>query len=202
MAIVTILSLCFVRSPSNPHEPSSGGWYIKLALACKVVQDGTQSACALSRFLEGPSIIRTDAPHCMLTSWVFWSISADVIRGVRGPLRMHPRFLKANEEAGALCVDSVRGGRPPGALGGIQIQGTRTETSGVAEISSTCAPTTCRRSARDFNEHRLRRAVACSTVDCVSKLPSNTFSACVSHLNVSCAELLSSRGVVKHVDAT
>ena len=36
----------------------------------------------------------------------------------------------------------------------------------------------------------------------VQSAPSNTFSAWFSHLNVSCAELLSSRGVVKHIDAT
>ena len=58
--------------------------------------DSKKSACALQTVVcglvqvpwrhkvvspKGPSIIRTDAPLCMLTSWVYWSISADVTRG-------------------------------------------------------------------------------------------------------------------------
>ena len=81
-----------------------------------------------------------------------------------------------------LCV---RGGRPPGARGVIQILGAGNKTYGVAEISSTCAPTTWPRSVRRvrlcahglseigprfYDKHRLCRAVACSTLDCVSNL--------------------------------
>ena len=100
----------------------------------------------LSRLPEGPSIVSTDAPHCTLTSWVCWSISADVTRGaedlcecirdlvevlsqvsvstsvrdvsVQDQISPAPQVLEANVEAGAFVwtVYEVTDRRAPGAV--------------------------------------------------------------------------------------
>ena len=147
------------------------------AVVCGLGTGSIASQSCLSRFRTGPSIKGTDAPHCMLTSWVFWSISADVTRGARGPLRMHSRFLKANEEAGAFVWTVVRGGRPLGARGGFQNTGHKDETYGVAETSSTrpvraCAPTALPRLVRRVRTRlgRDRPAISIS-IDCAEQLP-------------------------------
>ena len=125
---------------------------LKARVLCKAVVCGLgtgaiASQSCPSRLPEGPSIIRTDAPHCMLTSWVFWSISADVTRGARGPLRMHSRVLEAYDEAVALgwTAYEMADRRAPGAENKYRAQD---KTYGLAEISSTFAPTTWQRSVR------------------------------------------------------
>ena len=109
---------------------------LKARVLCKrssvaLVQGAIASQSCLSRCRDGPSIIRTDALHCTLTSWVFWSISADVTRGARGPSADTFTVLEGKQ-----CTRWQTAGRPEQHTNA----GHRDETYGVAEISSTSAP--------------------------------------------------------------
>ena len=89
-------------------------------------------------------------------------VLSQVLISVQDQIFPAPQVLEANGEAGVFCVDSVRDGRLPGARGLFD---------GLAEISSTSAPTACRRSV--LSPAACRRS-AC----CCFQLRSTTFKTC------------------------
>ena len=97
------------------------------------------------------------APHCLLKSWVCWSISADVTRRAEDLCKCIRGLVEANDEAGAFVwtVYEMANRRAPGAVFKYWAQGQGPQRGrdqfdvcayGLAEISSTSAPTACRRS--------------------------------------------------------
>ena len=93
------------------------------------------------------------------------TLYVDIPRGARGPLRMHSRFLKANEEATAFVWTVYKVADRP--RGGIQKVGTGTRPMAW----STCAPTTWPRSVRRVRLRLGRDRPAISTsIDCAEQL--------------------------------
>ena len=149
MAIVTILSRCFVRSPSNPHEPSSGGWHIKLALA---MQGGarwdSKRVCSASGRLW--PWYRSHSVTKLSLAMPRWSVDhthrrstlyVDVLGVLVNLSGRHSRSKRTSADAftvleGKQCTRWQTAGRPERHTNA----GHRDETFGVAEISSTSAP--------------------------------------------------------------
>ena len=162
VASVTILSRCFVRSPSNPHVPPSGGWYIRLAL---LMHGGTRwdskHACNASGRLwpwyrsHGVTklslvTLRGSVDHTHRRSTLYVDVLGVLVNlsgrhceCIHGSWRHTMRLLP-------LCGQRERwqtAGRP----GRKTNTGHRDKTHGFTETSSTFAPTTWPRSARGFN---------------------------------------------------